>query len=707
MLRITKLQFGISLFLLLIFQAATTSDQLLTDDDAQTHDESSFFVEPPLEVHESFPQSYYGLTGLEHFLNGEWKASAYAYLKDIGKPMNKPYESFIGLSRCYEKLLDFNQAFNWSFKALKEQPTLEWLQYRTDYLRTRLSTFQFNSFTHCFDETFQKDKSEIESIDIWLQGVYIRQLPETHFPSFISQLPFGNLECLLNSTIPLDGFFINFDFQIRFFLNLQYFDKAQRIIQLAFDQFPFAKTHFQQIQLLSFIFQSKYNRALELSNQLIQIDSQDTFATLMKLSTLHRSGEHRQVEKVMMTFWKKQLRRWLQETPKLNCKRSISFDWFSDSNVIISKPINFLPLIEFGEGDAFFIEDDENSQSKNQRALFDSSLIVNNSFVDKSAFVLKIENVELFGNYQLITDCRRFVLFNDEDNLMPTQPSQSVQLASLDRIAITNPRQNDGYHNQIESMSRLVILIYEVLSKHDDVYLMMDELELTADLLELLKVPIERVISFEPEKFHYQIKELYFVDWKRPNNTKANDYAIHHHAPPRWALHILRQWLWEGIARVYPQAKGKNPGSIDIIYVTSAVANNPGTYLVVDEFRLISELRQACEKIGAHLSVHSGFDGLVAETADKFRSADLVVGPHGPGLANILFSSIGSTVIEFPLLNAKNWNYYGYLASALGIDYWIVPEMSTTYRTKYPLDRSRIQAIIDTIEIALEIKGLL
>ncbi len=49
-------------------------------------------------------------------------------------------------------------------------------------------------------------------------------------------------------------------------------------------------------------------------------------------------------------------------------------------------------------------------------------------------------------------------------------------------------------------------------------------------------------------------------------------------------------------------------------------------------------------------------------------------GPHGAGLANIMFAPDDVSVVEFPMKPHCN-RCFGYLAAAFGFDYWVVPEV--------------------------------
>lgn len=49
---------------------------------------------------------------------------------------------------------------------------------------------------------------------------------------------------------------------------------------------------------------------------------------------------------------------------------------------------------------------------------------------------------------------------------------------------------------------------------------------------------------------------------------------------------------------------------------------------------------------------------------------------------------------------------YRYVAMALGIDYWIVPEVSTFYHLKYEMSKKKAKATLITLRAVLKEKGL-
>lgn len=81
------------------------------------------------------------------------------------------------------------------------------------------------------------------------------------------------------------------------------------------------------------------------------------------------------------------------------------------------------------------------------------------------------------------------------------------------------------------------------------------------------------------------------------------------------------------------------------------------------------------------------------------------MGPHGAGLINMVYLPDNASVVEFPMHPQCN-RCFGYVASILGLDYWLVPEIATFYHLKYSMSKKKAFAALEVIRKILEEKGL-
>ena len=69
----------------------------------------------------------------------------------------------------------------------------------------------------------------------------------------------------------------------------------------------------------------------------------------------------------------------------------------------------------------------------------------------------------------------------------------------------------------------------------------------------------------------------------------------------------------------------------------------------------------------------------------------------------MIFSPADATVIEFPLQPHVD-RCYGYMAMALGLDYWIVPEISAFYLGQYEMNAERAELVVTLVRHILTSK---
>lgn len=100
------------------------------------------------------------------------------------------------------------------------------------------------------------------------------------------------------------------------------------------------------------------------------------------------------------------------------------------------------------------------------------------------------------------------------------------------------------------------------------------------------------------------------------------------------------------------------------------------------------------------VTVHRGTKPL-HEQLLMFATADIVVGSHGAGLANIVVARPGTPVVFFPLYPHVD-RTFGHLCTALDLPQWIVSDVNSYYYGTFgDLSRSQIDLIVTTIQKAL------
>ena len=87
------------------------------------------------------------------------------------------------------------------------------------------------------------------------------------------------------------------------------------------------------------------------------------------------------------------------------------------------------------------------------------------------------------------------------------------------------------------------------------------------------------------------------------------------------------------------------------------------------------------------------------------RKLILILGGHGAGLTNLVFMPSNATIIELPMKPHVD-RCFGQMAYALGLDYWVVPQVSTFYVHAYKMDQDKAGYVARLLRHVLRSKGL-
>eukprot|EP01124_Arcella_intermedia_P030060 TRINITY_DN6492_c0_g1_i1.p1 TRINITY_DN6492_c0_g1~~TRINITY_DN6492_c0_g1_i1.p1 ORF type:complete len:641 (+),score=156.36 TRINITY_DN6492_c0_g1_i1:44-1966(+) len=328
--------------------------------------------------------------------------------------------------------------------------------------------------------------------------------------------------------------------------------------------------------------------------------------------------------------------------------------------------------------------------------------------------VVKMKNVYLEGNTG--------VYYNDKCSVFTTghkEVSRIVQefLAGRGKtklIKITDPvasilQQNPGnyYHWVIESLSRFILLKEQVLSKpeHSNMKLLVPKMAdhfVQQTIVQLFGFPESRLIWYDrnQQDLLYHLSEVYHGDWHwSPENDLQKGDVSGHYFPPKALLQKLRKELagW-GEGDSHPPG-----GPVRVLYLTREDAT-VRKITPEDERRIVVAMMDLVGAENVEWLFTAGLS--VTEQIELFKSATIIVAPHGAGLTNMLWSRPGTSVIQFPM-NPNTDNCFGYLAMALDIDYWIVPQINSYYYGQFnALDQLGIRAITNVLQTILKRKNI-
>eukprot|EP00899_Mesostigma_viride_P006059 jgi/Mesvir1/15454/Mv06633-RA.2 len=106
---------------------------------------------------------------------------------------------------------------------------------------------------------------------------------------------------------------------------------------------------------------------------------------------------------------------------------------------------------------------------------------------------------------------------------------------------------------------------------------------------------------------------------------------------------------------------------------------------------------RVAHKPKARLMVHDG-SGSVRQQLRLFQDASLVIGVHGAGLANMVACQEGTPIVELPRL-PMHANYFAHMAAALGLDYWVSPDLHSWHLAGLSVTKERTTALIDALQM--------
>ena len=75
-------------------------------------------------------------------------------------------------------------------------------------------------------------------------------------------------------------------------------------------------------------------------------------------------------------------------------------------------------------------------------------------------------------------------------------------------------------------------------------------------------------------------------------------------------------------------------------------------------------------------------------------------------MTNTIFADLNATVVELALKPHVD-RCFGYIAMALGLDYWLVPQLSSFYYGNYTATQENVDAVIRLVRHVLKAKGVL
>ena len=341
------------------------------------------------------------------------------------------------------------------------------------------------------------------------------------------------------------------------------------------------------------------------------------------------------------------------------------------------------------------------------------------TFVDKQTIAVTIEDVYIEGaGGTMYTDCEVFAVVGVNSDIPRDYKGVADETLRFKEpvISLLHPSINNYYHWTAESATRFLLSLDYFIGDDEGAGLEPDARFLIPSkitspyfhaFLETFDIKLKQEpIVYEPSiSKRYHFDKLRRIDWVQLDTIDPNQSDLwSDYLPSRTALQRLRVGAFEHQAD--RKARGLGKKYPEVIYIS-----RHGVREVEMESMLIELLEK---RFGDNLYVHNVHmeSGRLKAKApltlqdqlDLFGGAKVMIGPHGAGLVNMIYAPTDVSVIEFPMKPQCN-RCFGYMAMALNLDYWIVPEINTFYHMKYKMSRKKAAAVMEVVEHIMEKRG--
>jgi len=156
---------------------------------------------------------------------------------------------------------------------------------------------------------------------------------------------------------------------------------------------------------------------------------------------------------------------------------------------------------------------------------------------------------------------------------------------------------------------------------------------------------------------------------------------------PGTLLRYTRDKLRQGVRTYRGKIKPELSTQNSLVYVFRA---RHEARSVINEAELLEKLKQAARTMGRQFILFDGSSKSFEAAAQIFAAPGIiVVGPHGAGLSNTIFSPPRTGIVEFALPEPE-FSQFRYLASVLDFEYEAIIQQHSHFESRFLVDCNEI-----------------
>ena len=323
-------------------------------------------------------------------------------------------------------------------------------------------------------------------------------------------------------------------------------------------------------------------------------------------------------------------------------------------------------------------------------------------------------------------------------NQPPLQPLRAIQKFTTAVVVLFDQRSGHGnyFHHQTELIARTLWFLRDVYRPKEKKWKNVQFLIPPGVLLHLetfnaeelyLNMPRPEQIVHWKSNDRFYFKTMYTVDWTAPMDMsktgvlgdqkwiKVAQPIWNVHFPPRSLLRLTHEAMRTS-THVHQYDRlgfgGRTREDSPQVKIVWYSRSDMEKRHVVGEEQVVRQLQARFGKFSVEIFT-GGISFDVERNMKVFGSADLVVGPHGAGLANMLMCKKETSIVLLPSCDAVGCpssadSYFGYLASALGFEMVAVKNgPKATFFSNYSIVEEQAHSIVGVVEDVMRRRGLL